>query len=237
MTDGRDRDVVLVVEDDPIARKLTSQYLGRHGYVVHEAPTCGDARRQLKSTDPHLVLVDIRLPDGSGMDLAREIRRASEVGLIFMTEMDDTESRILGLEIGADDYVAKPVHLRELLARVRSTLRRVRKATAANSDGVVPLGPWEIDLRRREAVTKDGRIAPLTRAEFDLVAALVHADGRPVSRDYLLDVVSRRSEAIGDRTVDTLISRIRQKLGAEDDATDLIITERGFGYRANIGPP
>lgn len=231
----RDREVVLLIEDDPIARTMAGQYLSRHDYEVLEAANCADARQMIASMDVDLVLVDIRLPDGSGMDLAREIRQASDVGLIFMTQMGDTENRVRGLEIGADDYVTKPVDLRELLARVRSTLRRVHKPSVANADGVVVLGPWEIDLRRREAVTTGGRIAPLTRAEFDLVAALVQAGGRPVSRDYLLDVVSHRSEVIGDRTVDTLIGRIRRKLETEGVDRTLIVTERGIGYRANLG--
>ena len=235
MTDELHGDVVLIVEDDPVTLAMASQYLTRNGFQVLQAANCASARQQIQNAKIHLVLLDIRLPDGNGLDLAREIRRSSEVGLIFMTLMGDTDSRVQGLEIGADDYVTKPVEFRELLARVRTTLRRVHATGSARGDGVIDLGPWEIDLRRREAVTKDGQIAPLTRAEFDLVAALVQAHGRPVSRDYLLDVVSRRSEVIGDRTVDTLISRIRQKLEPGENSGPLIITERGIGYRANVG--
>jgi two-component system torCAD operon response regulator TorR len=236
MASAQDRDIVLIVEDDPITLKMVGGYLGRNGLVILKAQDCATARKTLADTPVHLVLLDIRLPDGSGRSLAREIRAMSDIGIIFMTFMGDTEDRVVGLEIGADDYVTKPIEMRELLAPVRSTLRRIRATNRASTNGVVKLGAWEIDLRRREAVGADGSIAALTRAEFDIVAALVQAEGQAVSRDYLLDVVSRRSLHIGDRTVDTLISRIRQKLEPGAKAPHLILTERGIGYRANTAP-
>ncbi|MFY7959308.1 MAG: winged helix-turn-helix domain-containing protein, partial [Elsteraceae bacterium] len=183
-----------------------------------------------------LVLMDLRLPDASGMDLAKELRQTSHAGLIFVTSVNDEIDRVLGLELGADDYVTKPIALRELLARIRSTLRRVAPAGEASRSATMRfLGPWEIDLFRREARDAAGAVAQLTRAEFDLLAALVEADGRSVARDLLLDVVSNRSEEVSDRTVDTLISRLRAKLEADPKQPGLVLTDRGVGYRAAVG--
>ncbi len=187
----------------------------------------------------HLLFLDKdKLPDGSGRPLAGE---GPDVGIVLMSLKEEGQDRAIGYRTDTDDCGGESVTMREFLARFQDTLKPVPADEGGTSDdkrtpdGVVRLGGWEIDLRRREAVAlDDGRIATLTRAEFDVVAALVLADGLPVSRDYLLDVISRRSLHIGDRTVDTLISRIRQKLRSGGMSQDLILTERGIGYRANI---
>ncbi|MEM7652006.1 MAG: response regulator transcription factor [Pseudomonadota bacterium] len=222
---------ILIVEDEQATRTMLSKYLADAGYKIVEAASGDDFRREMTRHPVDLVLLDIRLPDADGVALARDLRAGSNVGIIFVTSLSDEIDRVLGLEVGADDYVTKPVALRELLARVRSTLRRLEDNRATPRDGVFMLGVWEIDTIRREAVGADGKLADLTRAEFDLVSALVQAQGRPVSRDYLLDVISRRSEDITDRTVDTLVSRLRQKLEPEPGRPSLILTERGIGYR------
>lgn len=228
---------ILVVEDEAATRSLISRYLLDAGFQVSEAANAADFRRILRSRKPiDLVLMDLRLPDASGMDLAKELRQTSQAGLIFVTSVNDEIDRVLGLELGADDYVTKPIALRELLARIRSTLRRVAPAGEASRSATMRfLGPWEIDLFRREARDAAGAVAQLTRAEFDLLAALVEADGRSVARDLLLDVVSNRSEEVSDRTVDTLISRLRAKLEADPKQPGLVLTDRGVGYRAAVG--
>lgn len=222
---------VLVVEDEPSTRTMIANYLRGNGYEVIEAGTAAQYHRAV-ATGVDLVLLDIRLPDADGLELARDLRASSDVGLIFVTSLKDDVDRILGLEIGADDYITKPVNMRELLARVRSTFRRLSSGKATVETNVVQLGGWEIDLVRRECLDPSGALAPLTRAEFDMLAALVQAKGKPVSRDYLLDVISRRSLDVTDRTVDTLVSRLRRKIEPDPARPALILTERGVGYRA-----
>ena len=228
---------ILVVEDEAATRALICRYLEDAGFQILEAAHAADFRRILRSRKAiDLVLMDLRLPDANGMDLARELRKTSQAGLIFVTSVNDEIDRVLGLELGADDYVTKPIALRELLARIRSTLRRVAPAGEAPMSATMrQLGPWEIDLFRRETRDAKGAVVPLTRAEFDLLAALVEADGRSVARDLLLDVVSNRSEEVSDRTVDTLISRLRAKLEADPKQPALLLTDRGIGYRAALG--
>ncbi len=227
---------ILLVEDELATRTLISRYISDAGFVVLEAANAADFRRILRSRKPiDLVLLDLRLPDADGMDLARELRQTSQAGLIFVTSVNDEIDRVLGLELGADDYVTKPIAMRELLARIRSTLRRVAPAgEAPRSPTMRMLGPWEIDLFRREARDNGGGVVQLTRAEFDLLAVLVEADGRSVARDLLLDVVSNRSEEVSDRTVDTLISRLRSKLESDPKQPTLLLTDRGVGYRAAL---
>jgi len=226
---------ILVVEDEPATRRMIATYLANNGLHVIEAD-CGAAMRAaMRESVVDLVLLDLRLPDTNGLDLAREIVNRPDLGLIFVTSINEDADRIVGLELGADDYVTKPVNLRELLARVRSTLRRLHRPQRPDALGTIALGPWTVDPVRREVTDADGNAAPLTRAEFDLLAALVSIDGRPASRDFLLDVVSRNALDVTDRSVDSLISRLRRKLGDDPRSPRWIITERGFGYRAGTG--
>lgn len=239
MESAQEPGTVLIIEDDPITLKMASEYLNWNGVNVLEAAHSTSAKLRLAESEIHLVVLDIGSPDGTSRAFVCEVREETGGGIILVFLMAERENRIIGLEVGVDDHVTKSVEMRELLARIRNILKRAHVTNPQVSKGQVPngvvrLGSWEIDLRRREAVAPDGSVAPLTRAEFDVVAALVQANGRPASRDYLLDVISRRSLHIGDRTVDTLISRIRQKLQSGAMSQDLILTERGIGYRANI---
>lgn len=229
---GRAR--LIVVEDDVVTRSMIARYFTREGFFVEEAGSIGECRSLLKQGPADLVFVDIYLPDGSGLILAQELRAASPVGIIFVTQHDCDTDRIVALELAGDDYVTKPVNLRELLARTRALLRRrALEYSAARRSAIIVIGPWLVDLTRREVATCNGEPIHLTRAEFDLLAALVEADGRPLSRDYLIEVVSNRT-LLGDlRTVDSLVARLRRKL-VLDDGMLIIVTVPGVGYKLGL---
>ncbi|HYD71481.1 response regulator transcription factor [Azospirillum sp.] len=223
---------LIVVEDDPVTRSMIASYFAREGFLVDEAANGGECRQLMRRTKPDLLLVDIHLPDGSGLQLAQEIRAESAVGIIFVTQQDSETDRIVGLELAGDDYVTKPVNLRELLARTRALLRRrTLERGTPRRNSIVAFGPWLIDLTRRELAVRDGAVIQLTRAEFDLLAALAEADGRPLSREYLIEVVSNRTLAGDLRTVDTLVGRLRRKLVPADDGQPVIVTVPGIGYK------
>ena len=188
-SDRRER--LIVVEDDPVTRAMICGYFADHGFAVEEAATGAECRHALRRGKADLLFVDIQLPDCDGLDLAKEVRARSDAGIIFVTRRDSEIDRILGLELAGDHYVTKPVNLRDLLARARSLLRRKAiDREAARQRAIVSFGCWMLDLVRRELMISDGTPVPLTRAEFDLLAAIVDADGRPLTRDYLIEVIS-----------------------------------------------
>ncbi|MDX2104435.1 MAG: DNA-binding response regulator [Alphaproteobacteria bacterium] len=225
---------ILVVEDEEATRSLITTYLEQFGYRLTIADSAAQFRRVIQRGSFDLVLMDRRLPDGDGLDLARELRQVSNAGIIFVTAVGGEIESVLGLEIGADDYIVKPIALRELVARVRSTLRRVQATPSRSDERRARLGPWTVDFGRRLVLDSEDTELTLTRGEYDLLAALVEAKGRPLNRDYLLELVSDRAEAVTDRSIDTLISRLRKKLGPGADGQPLIVTERGIGYRARL---
>ena len=208
---------------------MIAEYFTDHSFKVMEAGSCAECLKALQAP-ADLVFIDVQLPDGDGFDLAREVQALSNAGIIFVTRRDTDVDRILGLEVAADHYVTKPINLRELLARARSLLRR-REAErfAARTQTKVAFGRWTIDLMRRDLAGPNGRSILLTRAEFDLLAALVEANGRPLSREYLIEVVSNRAESSGIRTVDALVARLRHKLGAGGQG--VVATVPGIGYK------
>jgi DNA-binding response OmpR family regulator len=215
---------VLVVEDDPAISELVCFHLKRGGFAVRAAATAGEARGAFRSWAPDAVVLDIMLPDASGLDLCREMR--DDAAVILLTALGDEADRVAGLETGADDYVTKPFSPRELVARVRAVLRRRGPQTAR---GVLAAGPVTVD-RERVAVTVDGRPVGLTTTEFKVVAALAEAAGRVLSRQQILDQVWG-PDFFGDpRTVDVHIRHIREKLAAAG-APDAVETVRGFGFR------
>jgi two-component system, OmpR family, torCAD operon response regulator TorR len=225
---GRER--LIVVEDDPVTRTMLVGYFSENNFDVVGAGSCAECRQALRArTD--LVFLDVQLPDGDGFDLAKEIQATSNAGIIFVTRRDTDVDRILGLEVAGDHYVTKPINLRDLLARARSVLRRRRSIDrkAARNHNSIAFGDWIIDLTRRELLGSDGMPVALTRAEFDLLAALVGADGRPLSRDYLIEVVSNRQAEVDIRTVDALVARLRRKLVGS--GTPVITTVTGVGYK------
>ncbi|MEA1673061.1 response regulator transcription factor [Nitrospirillum sp. BR 11163] len=233
-------DQLIVVEDDEVTRLAIVTYFSANGFEVREAGGLAECMAHLRRRPTDLIFLDVRLPDGSGMELAREIRATSQAGIIFVTELNDTIDRIIAFELGGDDFVSKPVDLRELLARAHALLRRLRASADLARQTVTQFGTWLLDLTRRELLDGDGRPLHLTRGEFDLLAALVEADGRPLSRDYLAEVVSNRgSGEVNPRTVDTLIARLRHKLVTPQSSPSLpaIITVSGMGYRLGTCQP
>ena len=220
---------ILVVEDDEVTRAKLSGYLEAAGHRVSEAAD-GEGLWQVLERDPaDLILLDINLPGEDGLDLTRRIRVRSNVGVILVTGRTDQVDRILGLEIGADDYVTKPFDSRELLARVKALLRR----TAAGGLPDSPLrrfAGWSFNLTARKLISPDGSSLALTRAEFELLRALVEHPGEVMSRERLLSLVTHRSWDPSDRTIDVLVRRLRQKVEADPSAPDIIVTAHGEGY-------
>lgn len=231
MTPKRER--ILIVEDDPITQTMLARYLESVGYEVVTGGNVAQAREALRIAPADVLLLDINLPDGDGISFARELRQHSTVGIIFVTQRTGDVDRILGLETAGDDYVTKPVRLRELLARVRALLRRQRLYHEVSPvDTVLTFDQWLIDLRRRELARLGGDVLPLTPREFDLLAALAMVRGATLTREYLLEVVSKREHTTDARTVDTLIARLRRKMSdAAGDAHCPIATVVGVGYR------
>ena len=216
---------VVVVEDDPHIADLVDLYLRREGFRVLLA---GDGEKGLelvKQADPWIVILDVGLPGRrDGFDVCREIRARGSVPVLFLTARDDEVDRVLGLEMGADDYLTKPFSPRELVARVRAILRRTREGPAPQE--VVTLGELAVDLRRRE-VRQRGETVSLTTREFDLIAFLANNIGLALSRQQLLDGVWGTDWYGDERTVDVHVAQLRKKLG-----TDLpLATVWGVGYR------
>jgi two-component system torCAD operon response regulator TorR len=228
--DAQRRERLIIVEDDPVTRAMIAGYFAEHNFDVAEAGSCAECRTLLKRGRADLIFLDVQLPDGDGFAFAKEVQTLSRAGIIFVTRRDTEVDRILGLEVAGDHYVTKPINLRELLARARSLLRRREiEREAARSDNALVFGNWVIDLTRRELTEVGGKPVALTRAEFDLLAALVGADGRPLSREYLIEVVSNRQSEVDVRTVDALIARLRRKLVGSDQP--VIATVTGIGYK------
>jgi two-component system torCAD operon response regulator TorR len=226
---------ILVVEDDAITRTMLASYFEREGYPVDAVASVTEAKQAWQRNEAALLLVDIHLPDGDGLAFAQAIRRFSTAGIIFVTSRDSNADRVRGLELVGDDYVTKPVNLRELLARARSLLRRrALDDPLAPHRTVIGFGRWIIDLTRRELAERDGDVIRLTRGEFDLLAALVSARGRIVTRDYLVEVISNRGTEGSERSVDALVLRLRRKLTVDPETPHPIRTVSGSGYRLDI---
>ncbi len=224
---------VLVVDDDPQIRLLVARFLQRHGYQVTAAPDGHVMRDVLAHARIDLVILDVMLPGRSGVDLCRDIRVASQVPIVMLTARSEESDRIMGLEVGADDYVVKPFSPRELLARVRAVLRRSRARQgldALRPPETITFDGWTVDLRRRELQSPSGTLIDLSTGEFDLLVAFVEHAGRVLSRDALMQFAKTRSSDPFDRTIDVQISRLRRKLEVEASGAQLIKTVRGAGY-------
>lgn len=222
------RRTVLVVEDESAIADVVEMYLTQGGFNVRLATSGAEARTQFDDPAIDVVLLDLMLPDADGVDLFRELRSRSSVPVIMVTARDAEADRVLGLELGADDYVTKPFSPRELVARVRTVLRRGRPATSATAERVAS-GGFEIDLQARD-VTVDGVAVELTRKEFDLLAHLVTTPGRVFTRAQLLDAVWGYPDDIDTRTVDVHVAQLRRKLGTGCP----VKTIRGVGYKAEL---
>lgn len=223
---------ILVVDDDPRLCRLVSRQLTREGYSVRTAGGGEDMRRMIAEACPDLVILDLMLPGEDGFSLARELRAQSSVGIVMLTGKTDTIDKIVGLEIGADDYVTKPFDERELLARVRSVLRRVSDDAREHpaDASIACFEGWSLDLNAYELVSPDGDLVHLTSHEFQLLEALVRHGHRVLTRDAILELLSGRDWTPEDRSVDVLVGKLRRKLETDRHAPRLIKTVRGVGY-------
>jgi two-component system, OmpR family, response regulator len=224
---------ILVVEDDRETRALIAKYLRGNNCNVATAPDGREMERWIAQHRVDLVVLDVMLPGEDGLTLCRKLRGTSPVPIIMLTARGDDVDRILGLEMGADDYLPKPFNPRELLARIRSVLRRQSFAhTASASTGATTLSflGWRLDCRLRELRNPDGALVAMTSAEFDLLQALCERAGRVLSRDALLDLTHGRATGSFERSIDVLISRIRRKIEPDPRDATMIKTVRSGGY-------
>ncbi len=223
-----------IVDDEPDITRLLAGYLGGHGYRVSQVHA-GPALLALMEADPPaLVLLDLGLPGEDGLSLARQLRERWRCGLMIVSGRGDAVDKVVGLELGADDYVTKPFDMRELLARIRAVLRRMEPAPpaalAAAERTRWHFDRWVLDTAARRLVDADGREVMLTGGEFDLLCVFVKHAGRVLSRDFLLELTRNREAAPFDRTIDVQIGRLRKKLEADPEVPTLIKSVRGAGY-------
>lgn len=225
------RQRLLLVEDDPAIARTTAYALEREGFTVSHSLTLTDARAQLLRAPPDLLVLDIGLPDGSGLDLCRELRQSGNLPILVLSAQGEEIDRVLGLELGADDYVTKPFSPRELVARVKGLLRRT--AAPATPQASSASGPFQID-REGQRIVLAGQPLNLTRREFSLLLDLLDHAGRIRSRDSLLSAVWGTDSESTDRTVDTHIKTLRAKLHAASPQREYIVTHRGMGYSITL---
>ena len=225
--------MILLVEDDPALRVLTARALQENGYQVRACAAAPEFWQAFEGGDVELVLLDIMLPGTSGIDLCRRIRQQSDVPIIFISAKGSEVDRVIGLELGADDYLPKPFGTRELIARVRAVLRRWESRGGGGeeerSKGIARFEGWTIDLPRRELRSPTEAVVDLTGAEFDLLAVLVDHAQRVIARERLIELSRTRIGDSSDRSIDVLISRLRRKLSTEERPAP-IVTVRGVGY-------
>lgn len=219
---------VLVVEDAPESLELICSFLNENNMNTLAARSLAEMRQRLQSHQPDIILLDVNLPDGDGIEAARKMRLGSLYGLIFVTARDSDEDVLAGLDAGGDDYVTKPINLKTLHARIRSVLRRSREP-------VITFDGWILDVVRRELFRPNGQLVELTAGEMNILVALASRPGEPLSRDFLLDVIANRDPtSISGHTVDNLIARLRKKM--QLDGKDApIVTIRGVGYALMVG--
>ncbi|MCB9948680.1 MAG: response regulator [Rhodospirillaceae bacterium] len=228
---------IVIVDDDPRVLALLDRYLSTHGYKVTTVPSGQALWRVMEVTPVDVVVLDLLLPGEDGLELARKLRAGSDVGIIMLTSKGDTVDRIVGLEVGADDYVPKPFDTRELLARVRSVLRRRAAAVqvrASDEPTIARFAGWEVDLEAPTLRDAEGQEVPLTTAEHKLLVALVRRPKRVMSREQLLDIVAGRDHHPFDRSIDVLVVSLRQKIEANQKHPSIIKTIRGAGYMCAV---
>jgi DNA-binding response OmpR family regulator len=237
-----DAGCILVVDDDPSIREMLAEYLGSHGFSVSSAPDGEAMRAEIERVAPDVVLLDLRLPREDGLTLARYLREHYDIGIIMVTGSGEVVDRIVGLEVGADDYVTKPFDPRELLARVKSVMRRMQARPAAVAEAAerstepaeagprVRFGRCQLDMDARRLFDADGREVPVTAMEFDLLKVFVDHPGKALSRDRLLTLTRNREWDPFDRSIDIRVARLRRKIESGSDGPGLIRTVRGVGY-------
>ncbi len=222
---------ILIVEDEPSLVESLRYALEVEGFEVLTADNAADGLERARTWRPSLVLLDLMLPGGSGLDVCRQIRASSDVPIIVVTAKDSEADKVVGLELGADDYVTKPFSMRELIARVRAHLRRAHRAgTFGDTNEILRAGPFELDIDAHE-VRRNGEPVPLRPKEFDLLESLMRRVGRVASRETLIDEVWGPSYYGDTKTLDVHIKRLRQKLEPDPSRPRHIVTVRGIGYK------
>jgi len=223
---------ILIVDDDADVRRMIADYLAEFDLRASAVPDSHGMRRALERGVVDLIVLDLRLDHEDGMTLARDLRAHSNIPIVMLTSRKDEADRIMGLELGADDYVTKPFNPRELLARIRTVLRRAG-AHAVNGDTKGPrayrFSDWELDLRTRR-LNAPGRLIELTHTEYDLLMAFLSAPQRILSREQLLELIRGDDAEVFDRSIDVQILRLRRKIEADPSRPERIKTERGLGY-------
>jgi len=230
---------ILVVDDDREIRDMVRDYLTEEGFLVCEAGDGETMYRMLETEPIDLVILDIRLPGDDGLTLAAELHWKLPVGILILSSKDELVDKVAGLEVGADDYLVKPFHLRELLARVRSVLRRYDQRTAntghsrkvdVDAKVKVHFGDCELDLHTRQLIREPGKPVQLSNGEFELLSAFLEHPKRVLSRDQLLDFARGRHADLYDRSIDVQVGRLRRKLEADPKQPEIIKTVHGAGY-------
>jgi two-component system OmpR family response regulator len=229
--DEEDEPRLLIVDDEATLREPLAEYLARQGFAVTEADSAARARSLLRSEAPDLVLLDIMMPGEDGLSLCRHLVEARDIPVILLTAKGEPTDRIVGLEIGADDYVVKPFEPRELVARIRSVLRRASRAAASTEgDDAYEFDGWHLDPLKRRLTDPEGAVVPISSAEFRLLTALLDRPRQVLDRDRLLDLVQGREAHLFDRAIDNQISRLRRKIEVDSRNPQLVQTVWGGGY-------
>jgi DNA-binding response OmpR family regulator len=226
---------ILIVEDDRAVREMLVEYLATHGYEASGVDGGNAMRDAIERTLPDIVLLDVHLPGEDGLTLARFLRERYDVGIIMVTGASDVVDRVAGLEVGADDYVAKPFDPRELRARIKSVLRRLHARPASEEPTpprtkLVPVGACELDMASRQLVDGAGTDVPITGMEFELLRVFVERPNQVLSRDQLLTMTRNREWEPFDRSIDIRIARLRRKIEVDPEHPQAIRTVRGAGY-------
>ena len=226
---------ILILDDDREIRELLGQFLERQGLRVTLARDARELRRLWPLARYNLVVLDLMLPGEGGLDVARWLRGQSHVPIVMLTAMGEETDRIVGLELGADDYMAKPFNPRELLARIRAVLRRAQGAGAPDNPGepserLYRFAGWQLETARRRLLSPQGAEVPLTGGEFELLTILVERPNRILTRDMLMDLLHNRQPGPFDRAIDVAVSRLRRKLEDDGRNPSVIKTVRGGGY-------
>ncbi|ASW09777.1 response regulator [Rhizobium sp. 11515TR] len=232
--DQQRREHLLVVDDDPRIRQMLTRYFEDEGYVVSTASNGPEMRASLQQDNFDIILLDWVLPGGEdGLDLAREIRSQSDIPIIMLTGRDDVVDRIVGIEVGADDYIAKPFHLREVHARLKSILRRrqpAAKTRESEPGDVLRFEGWQLDIGKRQLLSPAKIEIELTTGEFDMLVVFARHAGRVLNREFLMESTRGRNLEVYDRTIDAQIARLRKKIEADPTHPQLIKSIRGVGY-------
>jgi two-component system OmpR family response regulator len=224
---------ILVIDDHREIRDLLARYLAKHGFRVSTAESAARARRLLEASGVDLVVLDIMMPGEDGLSLCRHLRANTQLPVIMLTAMAEDTDRVIGLEMGADDYVIKPFNPRELVARIKAVLRRANSMPRQRvrlESGKIRFDRWTLDAAQRELINADGVAVPLSTVEFLLLSAFVNHPRMVLSRDQLLDLTRGRAANVFDRSVDNQVSRLRRKIERNPKQPTLIKTHWGGGY-------